>query len=166
MTRAPDVPSVSSTSRTLSPGFSCILGDDSGLNARRSSKSLVVLGVSERLTNEGGQVNVTRSSSHVPIKHCFQDPDTRKPHDFKSELLKELRTYTTKIFPSPSEVLSWPKIATERWNYVNRHKSSDILAVISWNTNGRLDLRGCRENLLRRWVQKGFVNVALIQEHG
>ena len=53
----------------------------------------------------------------------------------------------------------------ERWKYVNRPKASDELAVLSWNTNGRLDLRGCRENLLRRCAQRGSVDVALIQEH-
>ena len=89
----------------------------------------------------------------------------RNPHDLHSELIKELNLYTTKICPSPSEVLFWPKIAVERWNYVNRPKGAEVLAVLSWNTNGRLSLRGCRENLLRRWVRKGFVDVALIQEH-
>ena len=48
---------------------------------------------------------------------------------------------------------------------MNSPKATDELAVLSWNTNGRLSLRGCRENLLRRWVRKGFVDVALIQEH-
>ena len=48
---------------------------------------------------------------------------------------------------------------------MNRPKATDELAVLSWNTNWRLDLRGCRENLLGRWALRGFVDVALIQEH-
>ena len=30
---------------------------------------------------------------------------------------------------------------------------------------GKLDLRGCRESLLKRWSMKGFVDIGLIQEH-
>ena len=52
-----------------------------------------------------------------------------------------------------------------RWDGLNRVKSKDELGLLSWNVNGRLKLRGCRESLLRRWALKGFVDVALIQEH-
>ena len=61
--------------------------------------------------------------------------------------------------------LSWPQAVRERWDLLNHSKSGDELGLLSWNVNGRLDLRGCRESLLRRWALKGFVDVGLIQEH-
>ena len=53
----------------------------------------------------------------------------------------------------------------ERWKKLNGCKTPHELAVLSWNVNVRLDLRGCRESLLRRWSGQGFVDVGLIQEH-
>ena len=52
-----------------------------------------------------------------------------------------------------------------RWDALNGVKSKDELGLLSWNVNGRLRLRGCRESLLRRWALKGFVDVGIIQEH-
>ena len=69
------------------------------------------------------------------------------------------------IAPSPSKLLFWPETAVRRWKNLNIPKEPYELAILSWNANGRLKLRGCREGLLRRWVLKGFVDVALIQEH-
>ena len=97
--------------------------------------------------------------------HYVGNSDSKNVHYFRSRLLEELKRYSTNIYPSPAELLSWPKIAVERWEFVNRPKATDELAVLSWNTNGRLNFRGCRENLLRRWALGGFVDVALIQEH-
>ena len=48
---------------------------------------------------------------------------------------------------------------------MNEFKSPHELAILFWNTNGKLDLRECRESLVRRWFRKGFVDVGLIQEH-
>lgn len=50
------------------------------------------------------------------------------------------------------------------FNRICHPKHRDELALLSWNTNGRLDLRGCREGLIRSWAKKGFVNMALVQE--
>ena len=61
--------------------------------------------------------------------------------------------------------LSWSDSVAERWSGLNKVKSRDELGLLSWNVNGRLELRGCRESLLRRWALKGFVDVGLIQEH-
>ena len=52
-----------------------------------------------------------------------------------------------------------------RWKNINKSKSSYELGILSWNINGRLDFRGCRESLLKRWSAEGFVDVGLIQEH-
>ena len=80
------------------------------------------------------------------------------------KLMDELAGNTC-IPPSPSQILSWPVSTQRRWIGLNIPKEPYELAVMSWNTNGRLNLRGCRESLLRRWALKGFVDVALIQEH-
>ena len=52
---------------------------------------------------------------------------------------------------------SWPISVSERWERLHLPKSRDELALLSWNTNGRLELRGCRESLLRRWARKGLL---------
>ena len=72
--------------------------------------------------------------------------------------------YSTFLNPSPKDLTSWPKSVAERWKRIHSPKSRNELALISWNTNGRLDLRGCRESLIRSWVGKGYVDIALIQE--
>ena len=59
---------------------------------------------------------------------------------------------------------SWPIPVAARWDRINKPKSGKDLGLLSWNTNGRLNLRGCRESLIRSWVRKGFVDIALIQE--
>ena len=63
-----------------------------------------------------------------------------------------------------SQLESWPKSVEGRWQGVLLPKSRDELALLSWNTNGRLELRGCRESLIRCWARKGYVDLALIQE--
>ena len=60
---------------------------------------------------------------------------------------------------------SWPPSVAARWKTLTKPKSHNELGLLSWNVNGRLGLRGCRESLLTRWSKKGFVDVALIQEH-
>ena len=72
--------------------------------------------------------------------------------------------HSTLLSPSPKDLTSWPKSVAERWKRIHSPKSRNELALISWNTNGRLDLRGCRESLIRSWVGKGYVDIALIQE--
>ena len=52
---------------------------------------------------------------------------------------------------------SWPTSVSERWERLHLPKSRDALASLSWNTNGRLELRGCRESLLRRWAKRGLL---------
>ena len=83
----------------------------------------------------------------------------------KSAVINELRQYCGRIGPSTQDVKGWPSSVANRWINLNSPKSSYELGVLSWNTNGRLDFRGCRESLLRRWSMKGFVDVGLIQEH-
>ena len=47
MTRVLDIPVVSGFTRSLPPGFSCMLDGGSGLDARRSSRLANVLGSSD-----------------------------------------------------------------------------------------------------------------------
>ena len=44
---------------------------------------------------------------------------------------------------------TWPVSVTQRWERVNLPKNGNELGLLSWNVNGRLDLRGCRESLIR-----------------
>ena len=67
-------------------------------------------------------------------------------------------------YPLPDQLLTWPAAVKSRWRRINIPKNRHDLGVLSWNTNGRLDLRGCREGLIRNWARKGFVDIALIQE--
>ena len=66
--------------------------------------------------------------------------------------------------PTLDQLKSWPASVSLRWKQINLPKKDSELGCLSWNTNGRLDLRGCRESLLRSWARKGFVDIALIQE--
>ena len=52
-------------------------------------------------------------------------------------------------YPKPSQLDSWPKSVESRWHRIQLPKSPNELALLSWNTNGRLELRGCRESLIR-----------------
>ena len=81
------------------------------------------------------------------------------------DLVGQMGRYCGRIYPSDRDMLSWPASVAERWKKLNRGKSSNELAILSWNVNGRLDLRGCRESLLRRWAVRGFVDLGVIQEH-
>ena len=40
---------------------------------------------------------------------------------------------------------TWPESVLPRWERVNLPKSKNELGLLSWNTNGRLALRRCRE---------------------
>ena len=75
----------------------------------------------------------------------------------KYELLQQIKSYFG-LGGSPALGL-WPVSVQKRWKELNRPKTSDELGVLSWNVNGRLDLRGCRESLLRRWSVCGVVDV-------
>ena len=83
----------------------------------------------------------------------------------KQRLISEMDKYCGRQKISDSLEFSWPKSVVERWVVLNNAKKRDELGLLSWNVNGRLELRGCRESLLRRWALKGFVDVGLIQEH-
>ena len=85
--------------------------------------------------------------------------------DLNFRLFNELKCYCGGIDLGDRDFETWPASVIQRWKMLNAHKSPNELAILSWNTNGRLDLRGCRESLLRRWSGKGFVDVGLIQEH-
>ena len=87
----------------------------------------------------------------------------RLGRDVRNKLLQQIKHYFGSG-GSPDFDL-WPVSVQKRWKRLNRPKTSDELGVLSWNVNGRLDLRGCRESLLRRWSLGGFVDVGLIQEH-
>ena len=80
-------------------------------------------------------------------------------------MVYELNKYFGKVTKPEFGGLSWPDSVAERWSGLNKVKSGDELGLLSWNVNGRLDFRGCRESLLRRWALKGFVDVGLVQEH-
>ena len=62
----------------------------------------------------------------------------------------ELNKYFGKVTKPEFGSLSWPDSVAERWSGLNKVKSGDELGLLSWNVNGRLELRGCRESLLRR----------------
>ena len=65
-------------------------------------------------------------------------------------VLHELGRYCGVIGPSTKDISAWPESVCGRWKKLNERKSPHDLAVLSWNTNGRLELRGCRESLLRQ----------------
>ena len=83
----------------------------------------------------------------------------------KSGVIRELERYCGRINPSSGDMKTWSPSVVTRRNYLNRRKFPSELGILSWNTNGRLDFRGCRESLLKRWSMKGFVDIGLIQEH-
>ena len=82
-----------------------------------------------------------------------------------SGVIQELMQYFGRINPSTTDMKHWPPSVAIGWKSLVSRKSPCELGILSWNTNGRLDLRGCRESLLKRWSMKGFVDVGLIQEH-
>jgi len=83
----------------------------------------------------------------------------------KAKVVQEMAKYCGCVDPTMADMKSWPPSVSIRWKSLNVLKSPFELGILSWNTNGRLDLRGCRESLLKRWSMKGFVDVGLIQEH-
>ena len=109
--------------RPLPAGFSCKLDGGSGLSARRRSNSGVALGVSDCTTFGASQLDVSKTSLQEHFWHRVKNSVSKNPHDLKSKLLKELKMYSIKVFPTASEILSWPKIVLERWNYVYRPKA-------------------------------------------
>ena len=80
----------------------------------------------------------------------------------KSKVVQEIAKYCGRVDSTTADMLSWPPSVTSQWKSLNVPKSSFELGILSWNTNGRLNLRGCRESLLRRWSMKGFVDVGVI----
>ena len=78
----------------------------------------------------------------------------------------ELNNYFGNVLADPEHAdMSWSNTVAIRWDALNGVKSTDELGLLSWNVNGRLRLRGCRESLLRRWALKGFVDVGIIQSN-
>ena len=55
--------------------------------------------------------------------------------------------------PNVEQLNSWPDSVTLRWERINVPKTVNELGCLSWNTNGRLELRGCRESLIRSWAR-------------
>ena len=83
----------------------------------------------------------------------------------RRQLMAELeKNFDTSNYTEET-VLSWPVDVKLRWKSLNDRKSKQDIGFLTWNVNGRLDLRGCRESLLRRWVLGGSVDVVMIQEH-
>ena len=76
-----------------------------------------------------------------------------------------LRRYECQPISANNDYDRWPPSVAKRWKTLNQPKSYLELGLLSWNVNGRLGLRGCRESLLTRWSKRGFVDVALLQEH-
>ena len=109
-------------------------------------------------------------SKALPI-NCSTSLDykfgARCPKGLKKDVIQELEQYFSGlgIGSGSTNFEHWPDSVAARWMNLNRNKSPYELGVLSWNTNGRLNLRGCRESLLRRWSTKGFVDLGLIQEH-
>ena len=118
--------------------------------------------------------DVLKFQSHVPVVHrrpMVGKGIVRKSKTFgestmlKDRLLSEFTKFCGKAKNLEYVGLSWSESVSERWDGLNTAKSGYELGLLSWNVNGRLELRGCRESLLRRWALKGSVDVALIQEH-
>ena len=80
------------------------------------------------------------------------------------KLMGELEKFFVPIDCSGTKLISWPEDVKLRWESLNGQKYRRDLGFLTWNVNGRMDLRGCRESLLRRWVLSGPVDVVLIQE--
>ena len=125
-----------------------------------------------RLSREAGgewHAEVYTASKHgredILWNKPFQTSGKKSAGELKSAVIKELTQYCGGINPSAEEVECWPGSVAKRWENLNSRKSSNELGILSWNTNGRLDFRGCREGLIRRWAKRGFVDVGLIQEH-
>ena len=78
-------------------------------------------------------------------------PKKKSVDVLKSAVIGQLTQFCGRVCPSIHEVKCWPASVARRWMNLNRRKSSYELGILSWNTNGRLDFRGCRESLLRRW---------------
>ena len=79
------------------------------------------------------------------------DGKKTKKNDLNCGMLHELRRYCGGINPSKNELYTWPASVAGRWKTLNIiHKASHELGILSWNINGRMELRGCRESLLRR----------------
>ena len=72
----------------------------------------------------------------------------------RERVVSELKTYFGKVKNFGAVGLSWSDSVAERWGGLNKAKSRDELGLLSWNVNGRLKLRGCRESLLRRWASR------------
>ena len=118
----------------------------------------MAFGVSE---NSGDGSTPSRNSQ----PECCKRRGEKSIEVLKAEVINELSQYCGRIDPSPKDLISWPISVANRWKNLNGRKPSEELGILSWNTNGRLDFRGCRESLLKRWALKGFVDVGLIQEH-
>ena len=82
----------------------------------------------------------------------------------KLAVIQELSRYCGRISPSGRDMESWPPSVVIRWKALNGLKLSFELGILSWNTNGRLDLRGCRESLLKRWFCRYWSNSGAFQK--
>ena len=81
------------------------------------------------------------------------------------QLMEELKKCSATIGCSLDKFISWPEEVKMVWKSLNGRKSGRDTGFLTWNVNGRLDLRGCHESLLRCWVMGGSVDIVMIQEH-
>ena len=95
------------------------------------------------------------------VDHCFRDSGTCSSSHRK--MVEELDGDFGRVSCSGFEPISLPQEVKLKWEYLNGRKSRRDLGFLTWNVNGRLDFRGCRESLLRRWILRGSVDVVLIQ---
>ena len=103
------------------------------------------------------------------LRHHDLRPDSLRQHSLRMRPLGGSHCEPHRSDCRPVSVdtnyYSWPSSVARRWKTINQPKGYLELGLLSWNINGRLGLRGCRESLLSRWSKGGFVDVALVQEH-
>lgn len=91
--------------------------------------------------------------------------DLCRPYSLRMGQLGTLIRQECQPIPLNTNDYLWPSSVAKRWKTLNQPKSYFELGLLSWNVNGRLGLRGCRESLLTRWSKRGFVDVVLVEEH-
>ena len=81
------------------------------------------------------------------------------------KIVEELDVGFDHVAFSEDKLISFPKEVKLKWKSLNERKSRRDLGFLTWNVNGRLDLRGCRESLVRQWILRGSVDLVFIQKH-
>ena len=122
-----------------------------------SSKSLL------KPSFDVGQSEFADTTESLSYQGFLDDPS--QPYPLRMGPLGTLTHQACRPIPFNTNEYTWPSSVAGRWKTLNQPKNYSELGILSWNVNGRLDLRGCRESLLTRWSKKGFVDVVLVQEH-